>query len=236
MPRWRTLEAVLFDLDDTLIDEHDAANAALEEAVRQSVPDHAIQAADVHAALRSIFTTADQQSFPNWVWYSARPEHWNAALASLGVLEFERGNQIVECFREEFLGRIRLMPGAEETLRRTGSRYALALMTNGPARLRRAEMERLGIDDYFETIVISSEVRFTKPDPQFFMQALVDIGCRAGDAAMVGDDPFEDVLGAKATGLRSVWFNRRCERLPPDTPPPDIELRALTDLPEQLGM
>jgi HAD superfamily hydrolase (TIGR01509 family) len=236
MPRWRRLEAVLFDLDDTLANERDAVQSALNEAVRNVVHSPTIDGPAVHASLKSLFTTEDQPSFPDWVLLSTRPEPWSAALRNCGVEDPEAGKELHRQLHDGFIERISLSEGARETLERVGARYALALMTNGPAPLRRAELDHLGITDYFEAIVISSEVGFTKPDPQFFMQALVDFGCRAGDAVMVGDDPFEDVIGAKATGLKSVWFNPRVASLPDDTPAPDVEIRLLSELPEQLGM
>jgi putative hydrolase of the HAD superfamily len=235
MPRWRNLEAVLYDLDETLVYERAAARVALAEALRAAAGPE-VDAAAVYSALRALFTTPEQPSFPDWVWFSARPEHWAAALERCGVPDPAAGRVAADLFQAAFLERVMLDEQARAALERTGSRYALGLLANGPALLRRAEIERLGIEDYFEVIVLSSEVRFTKPEPQFFMQALVDIGCRAGDAVMVGDDPFEDVLGAKATGLKSVWLNRAGDVLPADTPPPDIEIQSLAELADQLGM
>lgn len=66
-------------------------------------------------------------------------------------------------------------------------------------------------------IVISEAVRAYKPHPH--------------EVLHVGDSDVDDVKGAKAVGLRAAWLNRTGRSRLPDVPPPDFEIRDLTELP-----
>jgi putative hydrolase of the HAD superfamily len=48
----------------------------------------------------------------------------------------------------------------------------------------------------------------TKPHPAIFQSALEQLGVSAGEAAMVGDSPEDDVEGAKALGMRAFLIDR----------------------------
>ena len=91
-----------------------------------------------------------------------------------------------------------------ELLRADGHR--LGVISNFDRRLRKV-LADLGLDGFFEEIVISSEVGFDKPDPRIFPHALVGLGVTAGEALHVGDDPHKD-WGAEAAGLRVFRLER----------------------------
>ena len=50
----------------------------------------------------------------------------------------------------------------------------------------------------------------------------------------VGDDPWLDVAGARAAGLRSCWINRRAEAWPDALPRADLEFATLAGLADAL--
>jgi 2-haloalkanoic acid dehalogenase type II len=80
-------------------------------------------------------------------------------------------------------------------------------------------------------ILISETVRAYKPDRLVFEKALECLGVKPDDVLHVGDSDVDDVKGAKAAGMRVAWVNRDGRRRRPDVPPPDFEIRDLTELP-----
>ena len=83
-------------------------------------------------------------------------------------------------------------------------------------------------------IVISEAVRAYKPHPLMFQRALEQLSLQPHEVLHVGDSDVDDVKGAKAAGLRVAWLNRTGRARRPCIPPPDFEIRDLTELPALL--
>lgn len=230
MPRWRRLEAVLFDLDETLTDESMAIETALAATLALAGERYGTHARQLQGNLKRLFLHTLDRPLPHWLLISAQPEHWHTVLEMSGIDDAALAQTMASHFQECFLERVRLFPDVHPALRAVGARYALGLIVNGEALIRRTQVQRLGLSDYFETLVISGEYTMAKPEPQLCKQAFAALGCRAGETLHVGDDPLEDVLGAKATGIYACWLNRRGLSFPEDMPPPNIEVRDLHEL------
>ncbi|MDI3298114.1 MAG: HAD family hydrolase [Bacillota bacterium] len=96
------------------------------------------------------------------------------------------------------------LPTLEE-LRRRG--YPLVLVSNwGPD--GRALVERLGLAHYFRRIYISAEWGIEKPDPRLFRRVLLDAGVAGAGFLYVGDNYYDDVVGARSVGAKAVLLNR----------------------------
>ena len=70
-----------------------------------------------------------------------------------------------------------------------------------------------------DVLVVSEEAGVAKPSPRIFEIALERVKVRAEDAVMVGDSWTNDVEGARAAGLRAIWFNREGRDSPDPTVP-----------------
>lgn len=90
-------------------------------------------------------------------------------------------------------------------LRREGIR--LGIISNFDSRLLDV-LDALNINEFFDTITISSREGAAKPDPRIFMAALQKHDCPASSALHVGDSLQSDVGGAMAAGMRAVWIDR----------------------------
>jgi putative hydrolase of the HAD superfamily len=96
-----------------------------------------------------------------------------------------------------------------EALRGRGLRLALVSNTASPDWLLRPVLERQGLVQRVDTVVLSSEVGKRKPHPAIFERALAEVGVRPEEALFVGDRLDADVLGASNVGMRTVqalWF------------------------------
>jgi putative hydrolase of the HAD superfamily len=72
----------------------------------------------------------------------------------------------------------------------------------------RAILTRQGLADYFEPIIISSEVGIEKPDERIFRLALEKVGVPASRCLYVGDNYYDDAIGAMKVGMPSLIINR----------------------------
>jgi putative hydrolase of the HAD superfamily len=87
---------------------------------------------------------------------------------------------------------------------------ALGVISNFDYRLYRI-LEGLGLRSFFDSVTLSSEAGFAKPDPQLFRIALSRHSIEPGDSIHIGDSERFDLDGAAAAGIRAVLLDRGCE-------------------------
>ncbi len=81
-------------------------------------------------------------------------------------------------------------------------------VSNGAVRQQERKIRRTGLDRYLADWVISEEAGVSKPDPRIFALAAERVRMRLRGAWVVGDGPEDDIGGAAAIGLPSVWLHR----------------------------
>ena len=203
------MRAVLFDLDDTLYDHTHAIRAAL-QAVAARAPallqqgfdqffreyDKALD--DVHPRVVAGELTFDQ----------ARALRYERLLAWCGD-DASNPQDLAQVQVAVYRHNERLVEHAESlllALRNDGLK--LGIVTNSVRSEQQAKLERMGIDQYFDALIVSGDHQVAKPDPRLFSIALDAIGADASDTVFVGDRVHIDVHGAQAVGMRAVWFDR----------------------------
>jgi putative hydrolase of the HAD superfamily len=130
--------------------------------------------------------------------------------------------------------RLRLFPDVRPVLDRLRARYRLAIVSDHQAAYCLSELRTLGLADYFDPIVISSEHGFRKPDPRLFCHALEDVGAAVHEAVYVGNDLHHDVEGAHGAGLRCVLFSSGPKKHHPYSTPADYVIHHFGQLPEAI--
>jgi putative hydrolase of the HAD superfamily len=83
----------------------------------------------------------------------------------------------------------------------------LGVLSNFDTRIH-AVLKALGLNHYFSSVTISTEVGAAKPDPLIFHTALAKYDCPPEAAWHIGDSFQEDYEGAKAAGIRAIWLKR----------------------------
>lgn len=70
-----------------------------------------------------------------------------------------------------------------------------------------------GLDEFNDIsgVIISSEVGWRKPAPEFFNRVCDQTQCRPNEILFVGDDLLNDIQGAEQAGMSTVWINRKGE-------------------------
>jgi len=126
----------------------------------------------------------------------------------------------------EVTTRVELYPEAPEVLNALGA-VRSAIVSN-------ADHEHVAAWDFalpVHFILISEAVQAYKPARVVFDRAVADLGVAPHEVLHVGDSDVDDVQGAKAAGLHVAWVNRRGRVRRAGVPPPDFEIRDLTELP-----
>ena len=70
-------------------------------------------------------------------------------------------------------------------------------------------LDKFGIADFFENVVISEQVGWRKPHRKIFEFAFAKLDETPQNAIFVGDNPEADIIGASQFGIDSVWVKRK---------------------------
>jgi len=241
------VQAVLFDLDATLLDYAEdfweQTIGAAAAALARDVP--GLPAAELARSYRQLAIThwktveatapavirSAVDGHPDW------QQVWGAALTGLGFGDRALAERVAEEYRQVRNRSYRLYPDVTEVLpelrRRAG---AVGLVTNGASQTQRDKIAVTGLARYLDVIMISGEAGVAKPDPEIFELALGKLGVPAQAAWHVGDSLGADVAGARNAGLaEAIWLNRSGAALPPAAPRPTRQISSLPDLMPLLG-
>jgi len=124
---------------------------------------------------------------------------------------------------------VEFYPDALHALERLAARWPIAALTNG-----NADLGAIGIAHRFAVTVTAREAGHAKPDAPIFHATCQRLGVEPRQVLHVGDDPWLDVAGAAAVGMRTCWINRREEEWPPNLASPDLHFRTLAELADWL--
>jgi putative hydrolase of the HAD superfamily len=254
--------AVLFDLDDTLIQEKAVVDEAFDAAaqiarerrhlpqesvgreVRRSArklwyehPDHDYAArvgiSSWEALWARFMGEADVlKRFRSWA-PQYRREAWACGLRTLGIRDDSLAERLSTRFIERRRELHRPFPDTRAVLGQLRGPFRLGLLTNGLSCLQREKIIGSGLESSFDSILVSGDVGVGKPDPLPYRLLLDRLAVSPSHAVMVGDNPERDLAGARAAGVSAVWIDRGHTRARPEVPI-DLRLESLARLPEQL--
>ena len=66
-------------------------------------------------------------------------------------------------------------------------------------------IKALGIESYFDVILISEREDLKKPDPEIFKRAIDNLQCLPHESVFIGDHPENDVHAAQKVGMKGIW-------------------------------
>jgi FMN phosphatase YigB (HAD superfamily) len=242
------LKAVLFDLDDTLIDwsgfglgwderEHQLMGGVYDYVNREV---HALEDFDT---LIQVFRELTRDAWEAGR-SSLRAPHVGRVLVetltALGVPpERIDERRCMEAYGWEAAPGVVTfpeVPAVLELLIQNGVRIGIVTNAHQPMWMRDRELAQLGLLDYFpECRISAADAGYLKPHPNIFEMALGCLDTLAEEAVFVGDNPVADIAGAQGAGIQAVLRVRQ-----PMSPMlsglivPDRAIDSLQELPDVL--
>jgi putative hydrolase of the HAD superfamily len=215
------VDAVLFDLDDTLLDWTSSIHRTVTDLADERHADRLLAYADEHCCVRRDGVVVNRRT---WQLHEFADDHWPKALPELSTDEIRLA---LGRFRDELW--VGFFPDVVPVLDQLVDRYRLGLLSNNPYVDR--EVERLRLGDWFE-VVIEVDRDLPKPHPDAFRRACSSMGVELGRTAHVGDSITLDAEAAAAAGLVAVWIDRHDDGWEPT--PPIHRIKGLAELPALL--
>lgn len=196
------MQAVIFDMDGTLIDTERVSQAAWRRAAqdfRIEIPErilHAFVGCSIPNAMNMIDDEFGDPAFTERL--------------------FNRRHEIFDATWEDEL---ELKPGAAEAVAAVRERgLAVALATSSVRDRAITSMERLGLMELFDAAVFDEDIEHHKPAPDVYLVAADHLGVEPTRCVAV-EDSFNGVRSGAAAGMRTIMV--------PDYNEPTPEIRAL---------
>lgn len=227
-PTQRGYEAVIFDLDRTLV-EHDQDSSNLFRAACSATgteqfcdPETLERAADV---VRYESEELDAKEYERRVFETA-------AAANGADIPAEELVQAYNCSLDN--DEVSLRPGAEAALA-AAEDLSSAIVTNGPSDTHTMKIEAVGLADRVDTVIYGDDVSRVKPATDPFELALDRLRTDPDDVLKVGDSLYKDVRGANKLGIDTVWIPFGEPNRSANDPEPTFTTESLSDIPEFLS-
>ena len=227
-----TIQALLLDLDDTLVDHRGAADRGLRAwltgmGLAQSpaeLEDHVerwfvLEARHYERAQRRELTYTEQRR----VRIRAFLPGWDLADDALADDVFAG---FLGCYQAAW----RAFDDAAAVIdraRRAG--LAVGILTNGDETIQTDKLRRTGLLRDDVPVFASSALPAAKPDPRAYLTACDRLGVAPAATLMVGDSLRHDVVGAQRAGLQARLLDRHGRY---DGPQPGAEVRTVRSLAE----
>lgn len=193
-------KAILFDLDDTLLDRDQAVDQMFSVILEKCYEDIQPHTKD---EMLNRFKECDKRSYGD-----------NNKINVLDSLFDEFSPQYrlprhdIQDFWNHHFPRCFSINQHTLTIINTIKQHAkVGIITNGSTQRQKAKILNTHLNRCFETIIISEEVGMSKPDIRIFELALQKLNVHPEDVLFVGDDLEKDISGCQHAHMKGIWFN-----------------------------
>jgi putative hydrolase of the HAD superfamily len=136
---------------------------------------------------------------------------WNALLRQEGINAAPARRRLALTLAQLYRGisrkRLQLYPGVKNVLDELRPIYRMALVSDAQPCYALPEMKALGLDSYFDPVVISAHYGFRKPDRRLIERALDIMKLMPAEVIFVGNDMYRDIYGANRLGIMTLFID-----------------------------
>ena len=212
------LQALIFDLDDTLFDDLGSTRAGLAGLAELHPALKAIPPAELLRRHAAAIAEREAQVYARTLTpQQARVQRFEALLLEAGIANPD-GERAAHHYRQTYQSAHALNPGVLDVLDAVRERsLGIGVLTNYARETQQEKVRVLGLEPLIDALLTYDETP-PKPDPRSYRAVCTALGVSPTRAVMIGDHWRNDVAGAVAAGLRAVWYNPAGLEPPDDTP------------------
>lgn len=161
---------------------------------------------------------------------------WDSFLDNEGIVAGVDRRKLAIILAQMFRGisrkRLVLYPDVKKVLDELKAVYPLALVSDAQPCFALPEIRAVGLEGYFDPIVISAYHEYRKPDPRLYLQALKAMELDADEAIYIGNDMFRDIFGAQRVGLKTIFLDTNQGEKSHESVTPDCMTSSFSEIPE----
>jgi putative hydrolase of the HAD superfamily len=201
------MKAIIFDLDDTLVDDRRAANFAF-RALYEGIKDR------VGISMEEAREKWDYCLANHYAKYlngeiTFREQRRCRIRDILGNRETSdiEADEIFTIYLSEYEKNIELFDDVLPFLK-SHRHFKMGIITNGDLIQQRKKVNSTGLDGFIEVVMVSGDSGFKKPDPAIFEKTCDMLTCSPGECWFIGDHFEYDFLGSSRAGMKPVMLDR----------------------------
>ncbi len=224
------IQTIFFDLDDTLLDFHQAEAVALRKTLLSLDIEPTEETVSLYSAINSTqWELLEQGKITREQLLTRR---FDLLFERLGI---ERSSfQAQKTYEKQLSTGHYFIPGAPQILELLAPAYDLYLVSNGTSSVQAGRIQSAGIAPYFKDIFISQKLGFNKPRREFFDLCFGTIpDFSRATAVIIGDSLTSDMQGGNNAGIHTCWFNPHKKPRRADIPV-EFEISRLKQIPAVL--
>jgi HAD superfamily hydrolase (TIGR01549 family) len=208
--RRKNVNAVVFDLDDTLLDHQYSSRCGLAALKQEYQFLRTVPLEDLEQENFRLRNELHIESMGGGLSLEqVRIERFRRLFRFVGVeVTTETAKTALVHFRRNYQTARRPIDGVVALLKKLRAIVKIGVISNHMVQEQREKLSVCGIDRFIDVLVVSEEVGFAKPDRVIFEVTLDRLNSTAAEAVMIGDTWETDIIGAHRAGIRSIWLNR----------------------------
>ena len=201
------IKAILFDLDNTLIDFMTLKQKSCEAAIDAMIAEGLDMKRD--ETLKILFDLYREYGIE----YQMIFQKFLKKVS--GSVDYKKLAYAIVAYRNARTGFLHPYAGTRETLMKLKARgLKLAVVSDAPKLKAWIRLVNMKIDQFFDVVVALEDTGRRKPSVMPFKAALRKLKVKASSCLMVGDWPERDLLGAKKLGMKTCFAAYGYEQIP----------------------
>lgn len=106
-----------------------------------------------------------------------------------------------------------MVDGIEDLLLYLSDKYKIFTASNGVYDMQVNRIKKSNLSKYFTDIFVSDKIGYEKPDKKFFQKIMDLTNFSNDDLIMIGDSIKSDIIGAKNSKIKSIYFNKEDKKI-----------------------
>lgn len=121
------------------------------------------------------------------------------------------GFEAAQVFRSAAIRHLDVFPQSSRLLENL-KHMPMCIVSNGQRAFSEFELKFLGLYDYFDFVIFSSDFGYRKPDTRLFQTAVEWMGLEPWEVLSIGDQPNNDIHPPESIGMRGMHIHEAWKR------------------------
>lgn len=198
------IKAVLIDIDDTIFDFEKCSKNAFKKTLKKLDLFYEEKDFSYFNKVNDILWTKQKLGELNINQVFIERSNMMSKYFGLDIEKEIFNNLFVEFLYDE----IEIVDEIEDLLSYLSNKYQIFAASNGVYDMQVNRIKKSNLDIYFKDIFVSDKIGFEKPDKRFFQKIMNITKFSNDDLIMIGDSIKSDIIGAKNSNIKSIYFNK----------------------------